>query len=183
MRLIIGLGNPGRARANDRHNVGFRCVNHLARRHRISLRGRKSRARLGAGEIAGKAVLLAKPQTYMNLSGEAVGPLVRRYGVPLEELLVIYDDLDLPVGKLRIRERGGSAGHKGMESIIAALGSDEFPRIRVGIGRPVGDAVSYVLKGFTAAEKRIVDQVLATVSDAVCCILSEGIETAMNRYN
>ena len=127
--------------------------------------------------------MLAKPQTYMNLSGEAVALLVRRYAVPLEELLVVYDDLDLPVGKIRIRERGGSAGHKGMESIIASLGSDQFPRMRVGIGRPVGDAVSYVLKGFTAEERPIVDQVLATVSDAVVCILSEGIETAMNRYN
>lgn len=138
---------------------------------------------MGTGEVAGKPVVLAEPQTYMNLSGESVALLAKRYGVPLGELLVIYDDLDLPVGKIRIRERGGSAGHKGMGSIIAALGSDELSRIRVGIGRPAGDAVSYVLRGFTAEEKRIVDQVLATVSDAVCCILSEGIETAMNRYN
>ena len=158
-------------------------MNHLARRHRISLRGLKSRAKLGTGEIAGEAVVLAKPQTYMNLSGESVRLLVRRYAVPVEDLLVIYDDLDLPVGKLRIRERGGSGGHKGMESIIAALESDEFCRIRVGIGRPVGDAVSYVLRGFTAEEKRIVDRVLATVSDAVWCILTEGAETAMNRFN
>jgi len=138
---------------------------------------------LGTGDIAGTKVVLAKPQTFMNLSGQAVGLLVRRFSVSPGDLLVIYDDMDLPLGKVRIRQRGSSAGHKGVESIIASLGSDEFPRIRVGIGHPEGDVISYILKGFTSEEREIVKQVMATVSDAICCILSEGIDAAMNRYN
>jgi PTH1 family peptidyl-tRNA hydrolase len=119
----------------------------------------------------------------MNLSGRAVGPLVQWLGVSLNDMLVIYDDLDLPIGRVRIRERGSSAGHKGVESIITSLGSDEFPRIRVGIGRPGGDVISYVLKGFTAEEREIVSQVMVTVCEAIYCILNEGIVVAMNRYN
>ena len=183
MKLIVGLGNPGRSHVNDRHNVGFRCVSYLARRHGIVLGQRKSKSRLGTGEIAGIGVVLARPQTFMNLSGEAVGLLVRRFGVPLEDLLVVYDDLDLPLGKVRIRARGSSGGHRGVESIVASLRSSDFPRIRVGIGRPEGDAVSYVLKGFSMRERETVDQVLDVVSDAIYCVLTEGMETAMNRYN
>ena len=183
MKLIVGLGNPGRYYANDRHNVGFRCLGHFARKNGIYIKERKSRARLGTGDIAGTKVVLAKPQTFMNLSGQAVGLLVRRFSVSPGDLLVIYDDMDLPLGKVRIRQRGSSAGHKGVESIIASLGSDEFPRIRVGIGHPEGDVISYILKGFTSEEREIVKQVMATVSDAICCILSEGIDAAMNRYN
>ena len=138
---------------------------------------------MGTGDIAETKVVLAKPQTFMNLSGQAVGLLVRRFSVSPGDLLVIYDDMDLPLGKVRIRQRGSSAGHKGVESIIASLGSDEFPRIRVGIGHPEGDVISYVLKGFTSEEREIVKQVMTTVSDAIYCILSEGIDAAMNRYN
>ena len=138
---------------------------------------------MGTGDIAGTKVVLAKPQTFMNLSGQAVGLLVRRFSVSPNDLLVIYDDMDLPLGKVRIRQRGSSAGHKGVESIIASLGSDEFPRIRVGIGHPESDVISYVLKGFTSEEREIVKQVMTTVSDAIYCILSEGIDAAMNRYN
>jgi PTH1 family peptidyl-tRNA hydrolase len=119
----------------------------------------------------------------MNLSGEAVGRLVRRFGLPLEDLLVIHDDLDLPVGKVRIRQRGGSGGHKGVQSIIASLGSQDFPRIRVGIGRPDGDEISYVLSDFTAEEKQVIEEAVSTAADAIHCILAEGIEAAMNRYN
>lgn len=183
MKLIIGLGNPGRSYANDRHNIGFRCLGHFARKHGISIRQRKLRAKLGTGEIDGNMVVLAKPQTFMNLSGRSVGPLVDWFGVSLDDVLVIYDDLDLPLGRVRIRERGSSAGHKGVESIIASLASDEFPRIRVGIGRPEGNVVSYVLKGFTAEERETVSQVMATVCEAIYCILNEGIVVAMNRYN
>lgn len=138
---------------------------------------------MGTGDIAGTKVVLAKPQTFMNLSGQAVGLLVRRFNVSPGDLLVIYDDMDLPLGKVRIRQRGSSAGHRGVESIIASLGSDEFPRIRVGIGHPEGDVISYILKGFTSEEREIVKQVMTTVSDAIYCILSEGIDAAMNRYN
>jgi PTH1 family peptidyl-tRNA hydrolase len=184
VKLIIGLGNPGKVYVNNRHNVGFRCLDHFARLHRISLKERKARAKVGAGEVAGVQVVLAKPRTYMNLSGGAVGRLVRQLGVQLDDLLVICDDLDLPLGKFRIRQRGGSAGHKGVQSIIASLGSEEFPRIRIGIGRPDdGDEIAYVLSDFTAAEKGLVKEVIATVSDVICCILAEGIEAAMNRYN
>jgi len=120
----------------------------------------------------------------MNMSGEAVGRLVRQFGVQLDDLLVIYDDLDLPLGKVRIRRSGGSAGHKGVESIIASLGSQDFPRIRVGIGRPDdGDEIAYVLSDFTAEEKGPLNEAIATVADAIHCILTEGIEVAMSRYN
>jgi PTH1 family peptidyl-tRNA hydrolase len=130
-----------------------------------------------------KRVVLAKPRTFMNLSGQAVSRLVRQFNVPLEDLVVICDDLDLPLGKVRIRQRGGSAGHKGMESISDSLGSQDFPRIRVGIGRPDGDEISYVLSDFTAEEKDVVKEAVAEVADALYCILTEGIEAAMNRYN
>ena len=184
MKLIIGLGNPGKAHANNRHNVGFQCLAHFARSHRISLNERKAKAKVGMGDVAGGQVVVAKPRTYMNLSGDAVGRLVPRFGVHLDDLLVICDDLDLPLGKLRIRQHGGSAGHKGVESIIASLGSEEFTRIRIGIGRPDdGDEVAYVLNDFTAAEKDLIKEAIATVADAIYCILAEGIETAMNRYN
>jgi PTH1 family peptidyl-tRNA hydrolase len=183
MKLIIGLGNPGKAYANNRHNVGYRCIDYFARMHRIPIRERKARAKLGMGEVAEKSVVLAKPRTYMNLSGQAVSRLVRLFSVPLEDLIVICDDLDLPLGKVRIRQRGSSAGHKGMESIIASLGSQDFPRIRVGIGRPDGDEISYVLSDFTAEEKEVVAEAVAKVADAIYCILTEGIEVAMDRYN
>ncbi|MBE0415128.1 MAG: aminoacyl-tRNA hydrolase [Dehalococcoidia bacterium] len=182
-KLIVGLGNPGKSYVNNRHNVGFQCIDHFAQAHRISVKERKARAKVGFGEVVGKRVVLAKPRTFMNASGEAVGRLVRQLGAPLDDLLVIYDDLDLPLGKVRIRQRGGAAGHKGIQSIIVSLGSDQFPRIRVGIGRPDGDEVAYVLSDFTPAEKEIVNEVVATVSDAIYCILTEGIEAAMNRYN
>jgi len=183
MKLIVGLGNPGRIYVNNRHNVGIRCINYFARVHRIPVRERRARAKLGIGEVAGKRVVLAKTRTYMNLSGQAVSRLVRHFTVPLEDLVVICDDLDLPLGKVRIRERGGSGGHKGMESIIDSLGSQDFPRIRVGIGRPDGDEISYVLSDFNAAEREVVKEAVAKVADALHCILTEGIEAAMNRYN
>jgi PTH1 family peptidyl-tRNA hydrolase len=183
MKLIVGLGNPGKAYANNRHNVGFQCIDYFARYHRIPIRERKARAKVGIGGVVEKGVVLAKPRTYMNLSGQAVSRLVRQFSVPLEDLVVICDDLDLPLGKVRIRQRGGSAGHKGMESIIDSLGSQDFPRIRVGIGRPDGDEISYVLSDFTAEEKDVVKEVVTKVADALHCILTEGIEAAMNRYN
>ncbi len=183
MKLIVGLGNPGKAYANNRHNVGYRCIDYFARKHRIPIRERKARAKVGIGEVVKNRVVLAKPRTFMNLSGQAVSRLVRQFNVPLEDLVVIYDDLDLPLGKVRIRQRGSSAGHKGVESIIAALGSRDFPRIRVGIGRPDGDEISYVLSDFTAEEREVVTEAIAKVADALHCILAEGIEVAMKRYN
>ena len=186
MKLIVGLGNPGEGYINSRHNIGFRCINHFAKLHRISLNQRKCQARIGIGEVAGNEVVLAKPGTFMNLSGKAVSLLEQRFRISLSDLLVIYDDLDLPLGNLRIREAGGSGGHKGMESIIACLGSQTFPRIRVGIGRPEEnswDTTSYVLGDFSPQEEPIIGKAVARVAEVILCFLTEGVTAAMNKYN
>lgn len=193
MKLIVGLGNPGKVYASNRHNVGFMCLNHLAKRHALSFDKRQSRARVATGNIAGGKVMLAKPQTYMNLSGQAVGPLIRKLSIPLEDIVVIYDDLDLPLGKTRLRPGGGSGGHKGLESIISSLASQNFPRIRVGIGRPgeteempgsdEEDVASYVLGDFTPGEKQVIEGAIAQVAELVSCLVTEGTDSAMNRFN
>jgi PTH1 family peptidyl-tRNA hydrolase len=209
-KLIVGLGNPGRKYAHNRHNVGFQCLDRLAQAHGLSFgsgvlsptlskacselcrrveglsKGRRAKASLALGKIAAISigVALAKPLTYMNLSGQAVGQLVSFYKLSLEDILVIYDDLDLPLGTIRLRPEGGSGGHKGMRSIIEVLGSQAFPRLRVGIGRPPGDdAVSYVLSDFTADEQITLESVYEKVVAAVELFLREGIEAAMNVYN
>ncbi len=193
MKLIVGLGNPGRGYANNRHNLGFMCINHLARRQGIRFDKKQGKARVGSGGVAGSKVVVARPQTYMNQSGQAVSRLVRKFNISLDNLLVIHDDLDLPLGKIRIRQGGGSAGHRGVESITAELGSQDFPRIRVGIGRPTAvegsteiaetDIVAYVLSDFTLAEKQTITQVIPRASEAILCLLTEGLTAAMNRYN
>ncbi|MFA5367958.1 MAG: aminoacyl-tRNA hydrolase [Dehalococcoidia bacterium] len=188
MKLIIGLGNPGKGYAGNRHNVGFQCLDYFARRHRIEIRERRwrdrsMRARFGTGEIEGTAVVLAKPTTFMNLSGQAVSQLIHRFKSSAADIIVICDDMDLPVGKIRIRPQGGSGGHKGLASIISSIGSDAFTRIRVGIGRPDNDEISFVLSNFPPEERQIINQAVSTVADAVDCLLSEGLEAAMNRYN
>jgi PTH1 family peptidyl-tRNA hydrolase len=183
-KLIVGLGNPGRKYAHNRHNVGFQCLDRLAQAHGLSFTQRRAKASLAAGKIADVRVVLAKPLTYMNLSGQAVRPLVSFYKLSLEDILVIHDDLDLSLGTTRLRPEGGSGGHKGMRSIIEALGSQAFPRLRVGIGRPPGnDAVSYVLSDFTADEQITLESVYERVMAAVELFLREGIEAAMNAYN
>ncbi len=193
MKLIVGLGNPGRKYEKSRHNVGFMCLNHFARTHSIRFDKKQGKARIGSGEVAGSKVVVAKPQTYMNLSGQAVSLLVRRFNTSLDNLLVIHDDLDLPLGKIRIRQGGGSAGHKGVKSITTEVGSQNFPRLRVGIGRPTvvegsteiteADIVAYVLSDFTPEEKQTITQVIPSVSEAILCLLTEGLTAAMNRYN
>jgi PTH1 family peptidyl-tRNA hydrolase len=183
-KLIVGLGNPGRKYAHNRHNVGFQCLDRLAQAHGLSFTQRRAKASLALGNIADVRVVLARPLTYMNLSGQAVRPLVSFYKLSLEDILVIHDDLDLPLGTTRLRPEGGSGGHKGMRSIIEALGSQAFPRLRVGIGRPPGnDAVSYVLSDFTADEQITLESVYERVVAAVELFLREGIEAAMNAYN
>jgi len=191
--LIVGLGNPGRLHANNRHNIGFMCLNHFAKKHGISFDKKQSRARIGIGKVASDEVVVAKPQTYMNLSGQSVSLLVKKFNINLDNLLVIHDDLDLPLGKIRIRQNGSSGGHKGIDSIISYLGSQNFLRIRVGIGRPTttessdqiseADIVAYVLSDFTLEEKQTIIPVIPRVSEAIFCILTEGPTTAMNRYN
>lgn len=186
MKLIAGLGNPGRAYADSRHNVGFRCINRLAKLHGIPLGRRQSKAQIGIGRMADIEVVLAKPRTFMNTSGEAISLLVRRFDLALHDLVVIYDDVDLPLGKIRLRQGGSSGGHKGVESIIGCLGSQDFPRIRVGIGRPQGDisdTVAYVLGSFTPEEKVVLEETIAKVAEAVLCLLTQGIASAMNKYN
>ena len=192
MKLIVGLGNPGKTYAHNRHNAGFRCLNHFARLHSIRFDHRQCQARVGIAEVRGEKLLLAKPGTFVNLSGKSVACLVRKHGIPLSDLLVIYDDLDLPLGKIRLRQGGGSGGHKGMNSIISALGSEDFPRIRVGIGRPPQaeeqsiseDAiVNYVLSDFSPQEEATIKPVIVKVAEAIDCFLSRGIEAAMGKFN
>jgi PTH1 family peptidyl-tRNA hydrolase len=190
MKLIVGLGNPGRSYANNRHNIGFMCLNHFARAHRIRFDRKQGKARIGLGEIARVPVVLAKPQTFMNTSGQAVSLLARRFNTGVDDLIVIHDDLDLPLGKIRIRRGGSSAGHKGIASIIAELNSPDFIRVRVGIGHPVSegtdgrpDIIDHVLGDFTCEEKPITDEVIPRVTDALYCLLTEGLVAAMNRYN
>jgi len=193
MKLIVGLGNPGHIYANNRHNIGFMCLRHFARIHRIKFDKKQGLARAGTGEIAGNKVVLARPQTHMNLSGESVVRLVARLHIEPGDLLVIYDDLDLPLGKIRVRHGGSSGGHKGIDSIISQLGSRDFYRIRAGIGRPTppegfvenkeAQIVAYVLDDFTPDEKRTITRVLPMVSQAILCLLTEGLTAAMNKYN
>ena len=186
MWLIVGLGNPGEEYAKTRHNIGFQCVNELARRHGLDFDGKRTKARIAEGQIAAQRVALAKPFTYMNLIGQAVVGLCQWYKLaPERELLVIYDDLDLPFGVLRLRERGGPGTHNGMKSVIGQLGSQNFPRIRVGIGQgpPGRDAANYVLGRFTRDEQAALPDIHARVADALETILREGFTAAMNRYN
>jgi PTH1 family peptidyl-tRNA hydrolase len=191
MKLIVGLGNPGKTYAGNRHNVGFRCLNYFAKLHSIPFDRRQCQARVGVGKVRGEKLLLARPGTFMNLSGKSIASLVHKHHIPLSDLLVIYDDLDLPVGKIRLRQSGSSGGHKGMNSIISALASEDFPRIRVGIGRPQGEKqsisedaiVNYVLTDFSAPEEAIMRPVIARVSEAIDCFLAQGIEAAMNKFN
>ncbi len=185
MKLIVGLGNPGKAYAGTRHNVGFRCIDSLGARGGITLSERRRLTVIGRGRLGEEEVVLAKPRTFMNRSGEAVSYLVDRFHTPLDDILVIYDDMDLPLGRVRIRPNGRAAGHRGVGSILAAVGSADFPRIRVGIGRPEPgmDEVEYVLGTFAADEKQLLDEAIATVSDAVMDILGNGFDWAMNRYN
>ncbi len=193
MNLIVGLGNPGRGYANNRHNVGFICLNHFAWKQGIRFDKKQGQARIGMGEVAGSKVVVARPQTYMNLSGQSVSRLVKKFNINLDNLLVIHDDLDLPLGKVRIRQGGGSGGHKGVDSIITWLGSQDFLRLRVGIGRPTmppgsaelseADIIAYVLSDFTPGEKQAIARVIPGVSEAILCLLTEGLTAAMNRYN
>jgi PTH1 family peptidyl-tRNA hydrolase len=193
MKLIIGLGNPGRFYANNRHNIGFVCLNYFAKQQGIRFDRKQCMARTGTGELEGSKVVLAKPQTYMNLSGQAVSRLVKKFSISPYDLIVVHDDLDLPLGKVRTRLGGSSAGHKGIESIIAELGRQDFVRIRVGISRPEpnedaseiseADIIRYVLGDFAPDEKQTVNLVIAKVSDAIFCLLNEGLKAAMNKYN
>lgn len=186
MHIIIGLGNPGGKYRDQRHNIGFAALDRLADTLDILIEKKKRNALVGQGVFEGHEILLAKPQTYMNRSGESVGPLARYTNTPLDKILVIYDEMDLPFGRIRIRDKGSAGGHNGMRSIISALGGAEFPRLRIGIGRPETDgrtAIDHVLGGFNADEKAQLDVVLDQVISATKIILTRGISDAMNSYN
>lgn len=182
--LIVGLGNPGRKYAHHRHNVGFMAVSRLAKRHGLAFKRQKGKAKVAEGPIAGQRVILAKPQTFMNLSGESVARLVRFFKIPPQRVLVVYDDLDLPLARLRLRPGGGSGGHKGLKSVIERLGTQDFPRLRLGIGRPLhGDPVDYVLQDFSAEERIEFERVLDRAVEAIEYWLIHGIDAAMNVSN
>jgi PTH1 family peptidyl-tRNA hydrolase len=183
--LLAGLGNPGPKYAANRHNVGFRCLERLASAHHLRFDRQQKQARVALGIIRGRRVVLAQPQTFMNDSGRAVVPLVRFYRVPPHRLLVVYDDLDLPSGAVRMRPEGGSGGHKGMRSIIEQLGEQGFPRLRIGIGRPPGrmDPADYVLRDFSAEEALQLDETLERAVAAIETWLVQGIDMAMSRHN
>ncbi|UCD08154.1 MAG: aminoacyl-tRNA hydrolase [Dehalococcoidales bacterium] len=193
MKLIVGLGNPGRRYEKSRHNLGFICINRLARESNIKLNKNQGRARTGKGSINGNEVLLARPQTYMNLSGESVKLLLNNTHTGIEDLIVIHDDLDLPVGKIRVRFGGGSGGHKGINSIFQETGSRDFNRVRIGIGRPLrfkdyveiqeDDVIDYVLSDFTRDEKKVIEKTIPLASEAVVSLVTEGLTATMNRYN
>src|SRR5579859_121319 len=183
--LIVGLGNPGRDYESTRHNVGFRCVDALAAVHKLTFDKHQARALLADGLIGEKRVTLAKPQTFMNLSGESVGSLVTFYKLPLERLIVVSDDLDIPLGTLRLRMAGSAGGQNGLKSVIAHLGTQEFSRLRFGIGRPPGrmEVVAYVLQGFAKADDILVDETISRAVKALETWLTDGIEIAMTRFN
>ncbi len=183
--IIVGMGNPGPKYTNSRHNLGFMCIDWLSKEHSIPLSERRRYVAIGKGELGGQPVVLAKPRTYVNRSGQAVKYLLDRFHAGTDLLLVIYDDMDMLQGRLRIRPKGSAGGHNGLKSIIETLGSTEFPRIRVGIGRPPhgGDQIDYVLSGFSRQEREIVNEQIALVGQAVAAILTDGLDIAMSQFN
>lgn len=188
MYLIIGLGNPGKDYAKTRHNAGFMAVDYLASKHGIKITAREGLSLIGSGEISGTLVTLARPKTYMNLSGEAVNRLVRKYRTQPCSTIVIHDDLDLNPGQIRLRQGGKSAGHRGIESIINCLGTRDFVRLKIGIGRPgkgssEDDIIDYVLGELTPQETILMQSVLPRVNAAIEVLLTQGLDAAMNNYN
>ena len=185
--LVVGLGNPGRDYAGTRHNVGFMLADHLAKKWRGTwTMEKKFSSRIAKVEYAGRKVILCQPQTYMNASGEAVGAISRFYRLIAQQILIVVDDADLPLGQIRMRPSGSSGGHHGLESIEQQLAVRDYPRLRIGIGRRVGEGrqiTNYVLGQFGAEEREIVEKVLQRSAEQVECWLSAGIQEAMNRFN
>ena len=185
MKLVAGLGNPGRDYAGTRHNIGFGVIARISDKYNIPLTGKEHKAICGKGMIGGGKVILAQPQTFMNLSGECVRSLVDYYKLESEDIIIAYDDIDLEVGQLRIRSKGSAGGHNGIKNIISHLGTNEFPRVKVGVGgKPEGgDLVRHVLGRFSREDEKVIGEVLDVAVEAVETILSDGVEAAMNRYN
>ena len=184
--LVAGLGNPGDQYEHTRHNAGFQVIDALAQRGGFSVRRLKFHALTQTALIGGQGVLVMKPLTYMNLSGQAVGEAARFYKLPPHQVLIISDDVDLPLGKLRIRKEGSAGGHNGLKSVIQHLGTDQFPRLKVGVGRkphPDYDMADWVLGQFQGADRAAMDQAADQAAQAVECLLAQGIDRAMNRFN
>ena len=184
--LVVGLGNPGDKYENTRHNAGFMVVDELAERLHVPVQRLKYKALTNTAEVGGKRVLLMKPVTYMKLSGEAVRQAAEFYKIPPERVLVISDDVSLPVGKLRIRKGGSAGGHNGLKSIIAQLGSDRFPRLKIGVGEkphPDYDMADWVLSKFAGADRQMIEEAMKRAADAVECLLRDGADQAMNKFN
>jgi PTH1 family peptidyl-tRNA hydrolase len=192
VRLVVGLGNPGQAYAAHRHNVGFWCVSRLARNWGIRFKSSRL-ARVGEGQIDGQPLVLAKPRTFVNRSGDAAASLLQRYNLSPQQMLIICDDLELPPGRIRLRPRGGDGGHNGLRDIIYTIGSEDFPRLRIGIGRPrtaEGEPVThplvvakYVLGEPEPEEQEALEAAVEQAAEAVACVLRDGLAAAMNRYN
>ena len=185
MFLVVGLGNPGTRYTSTRHNIGFRFIDLLAKKAEIRLNDRRAKAVLGQGRFAGPEVVLAKPRTFMNNSGEGIQYLMARFRGRPSELLIVYDEMALPTGRIRLRTTGSHAGHNGIRSIISAVQTDTFPRLRIGVGQPSkeGDSVPHVLGKFSKEEEPLIARAVQDAVSAVQCMLEESIDVAMNRYN
>ncbi len=185
MYLIVGLGNPGIEYAATRHNMGFDMLTYISDRYNIPLRAKEGKALVGKGIVEGEKVMLAQPQTFMNLSGESVRALMDYYKLDIDDLIVIYDDIDLPLGQVRIRKKGSAGGHNGIKSIIQHMGTDQFKRIRIGVGsKPTGgDLVKHVLGRFSREEEQHIRDVFALASEGLVSMLTNGVSDAMNRVN
>ena len=190
MKLIVGLGNPGNQYAHNRHNIGFMCVSHFAKERGWGFEHKEGLARTAHGRIDSEEIVLARPQTFMNASGEAVKKLTIKYRIKPEDLMVVHDEMDLRLGNIRIRRGGGSAGHNGVESIIRELGTADFVRVRVGVGHPRDSAaeeqshvIGYVLGDFSGDQAEVIKKVIAEADQAIVTLIKDGLETAMNRVN
>ena len=185
MYLIVGLGNPEEEYSNTRHNMGFNTINKISQQYNIEVKQNKFQALYGSGMIEKEKVILLKPQTYMNLSGNSVKEVVDFYKIEKEKILVIYDDMDIEPGKIKIRKKGSAGGHNGMKSIIQMIGTEEFPRIRVGIGRPIhkDDEINYVIGAIPEEDLKRLDEGIEKAQKAVEEILRNGVDSAMNKYN
>lgn len=184
MKIIAGLGNPGKEYENTKHNVGFLTIDILAEKYDIKVNKVKFKGLIGEGMIGTEKVILVKPQTYMNLSGQCIREIVAFYKLDMEDLVVIYDDIDLPMGNLRIRKKGSAGTHNGMRSIIYDLQDDGFPRVRVGIGgERKGDLANYVISGFSGDDRKLIEEAIVKAADAVTCLVEDGIDRAMVDYN
>lgn len=185
MYLIVGLGNPEEDYSKTRHNMGFNVVNKIAKKYGIEINKKKFDSLYGEGIIENKKVILLKPQTYMNLSGKAIIQAANFYKIPLENICVIYDDMDIELGIIKIRKKGGAGSHNGMKSVVAELNSEDFARIRVGIGTPKfkDDSINYVIGAIPEEEVKVLDEGTTKAADAMISILKDGIDNAMNKFN